>query len=133
MKNREIKFRVWDKLNREFCDWVAIGLNGIIFGCSFTYKNLSEFSGSPICGLDQKRFIAEQFTGLKDKNKREIYEGDIFDFGGPEVEDVVSVLWIGSEAAWGLSDGMLLSDYDLNEAEVIGNIHENPELLEAGK
>ena len=75
-----------------------------------------------------------QFTGLTDKNGKEIYEGDIVanDFGNAYIVNM-AVEWC-TDGYWALheidgDDTMhFVADY-LNEIEVIGNIHDNPELL----
>lgn len=126
---REIKFRAWDKnasriyqvnhidnLNnsKEICCWT----NEIEGGYRFNPLNL------------------EQFTGLHDKNGKEIYEGDIVEFKtlkmsknlGFENELVHDVVKYSDYSEW-LVGNSLLSRI-VNDSEVIGNIHENPELLE---
>ena len=80
-----------------------------------------------------------QFTGLTDKNGRKIFEGDILsahlDEDNPDYETVVQVIW--EEYGWrtmeenGLSDP--LDDEDTEIFAIIGNIHDNPELLEGGE
>lgn len=75
-----------------------------------------------------------QFTGLTDKNGKKIFEGDIILFSHPayKKEFSVCVKWnkdeVGFEAVNG--DWVDCLGYDSEFHEVIGNIHDNPELLE---
>ncbi|MBF1033775.1 MAG: hypothetical protein HXL02_03370, partial [Candidatus Nanosynbacter sp.] len=86
----------------------------------------------PIWSLDEGN-IVEQFTGLKDINGAEIFEGDIVKYG-----DNVGEVFYDSECACFNVSGFYNGSQDyptmaFNEhavMEVIGNIHENPELLE---
>ena len=126
--SREIKFRVWSEEDREYrTDCNLTGLFNSVTGTPAT-----------IYSDEGDRFDIEQYTGLKDKNGKEIYEGDIVFFftehfdkatGGFDGEDEhnATVEWFDSGFAF-----MDKIPYDPNiECEVIGNIHENPELLGA--
>ena len=128
--NRLIKFRAWNGKQMLNWDWItAMGLTSkVIINTDDTYKLM-------------------QFTGLTDKNGKEIYEGDIikwiWTYGTSEIEEVMhSTSWDGqlSEvnapfmSAWGSTDGRyyrtFMNVYDPSRfAIVVGNIYQNPELL----
>lgn len=85
--------------------------------------------------------VIEQFTGLLDRNGKEIYEGDIveedIDFNSKMTDGTFryKVYWNEDELCWSLDpigpESIHNDLWELNSScEVIGNIHENPELLE---
>ena len=71
---------------------------------------------------------AGQFTGLLDKNGKEIYEGDIYRYDNPDSINEVSYCAGGGFAGFDLTPA-IHSENRLLDVEVIGNIHDNPELL----
>ena len=79
-----------------------------------------------------------QYTGLTDKNGKKIFEGDIlkgcYDEDNPEEYTVVVVFW---DNGWRIQQDNRIPDpleeYDGRICEVIGNIHDNPELLKGGE
>jgi uncharacterized phage protein (TIGR01671 family) len=107
---REIKFRIWDR------DSMSMGQDVLVING----KGLN-------CQFQDEDFLFMQYTGLKDVNGKEIYEGDIITGGSQEVE-IVSFIDGGFEP-FSRSDGQ--GGLPPSWCEVVGNIHENPELLES--
>lgn len=129
MENRQIKFRFWGKfgeLNEEK-DECEIEM---LYGDRFCFSD-----HAPINDLfADKSFVAMQFTGLTDKNGKEIYEGDVLkinlydDEWVTKVRDYNGTLVIDVEGCdWNTTALSFLDDEA--ETEVIWNIYENPELL----
>lgn len=115
---REIKFRAWD--GKEIYENVVI-----VDGRAF--KN-EKFAGKPM-----------QYTGLNDKNGREIYEGDILTDHGDEgplyieySKEHAAFVFVDKFDSFGTTF-YTTTEISYEGFEVIGNIQENPELLEVAE
>ena len=111
--NREIKFRAWSKATEKMMDWDFIKSHG----------NLNKL----LC-LGHVKVM--QFTGLTDKNGKEIYEGDILKCDGLRI--VIQYSGCAFEGRYLGPQKDLWSPIRNNnylQWVVIGNIHQNPELL----
>ena len=117
---KEIKFRAWHK-NRE-C-FVPIQAH-------FSFDTNGE-----LYQTDYKPIELMQFTGLKDKNGKEIYEGDIVKANINNVVSIGKVVYIDDWAMFQTEFTIgNIGRYNCYEAdEVIGNIYETPELLDKDK
>lgn len=121
--SREIKFRVWDAVTKRYVD---LSTFTITYDGKLTAVTTSEIM-NPV--LNQKNYIVEQYTGLKDKNGKEIYEGDILQIDDHILGDFV-VVW--HNFGWKIKRSVGYESLSVHKSEdctVIGNIHENSELL----
>ena len=122
---RTIKFRAWDKKNKKMVmseDWLMVSGDGEVYAWELGKR------------YREKNYIPLQFTGLLDKNGKEIFDSDIL---------VVRELHDGHDEYWNQPKGPAIPfiiewdekycsfnvPYDSHYFEVIGNIYENPELL----
>lgn len=130
--SREIKFRAWDK-DRECFLPVIVGNTDIKddnWICPLTF---CEVNGEKNWYHNETCEIM-QYTGLHDKNDKEIYEGDI-------LSDNSLVIWDKRQSSFVMSKEEWLFNHYFGEGvdvengfadtEVIGNIYDNPELLES--
>lgn len=130
---RKIKYRVWDNENKSYDDpysyayYAMTQKGGLDFYCH----------GDIMDEADPDVYLVELYTGLKDKNGEEIYEGDIVrwsfkvDRNSELTYTADAVKWESyAEEEWPYST---ISGFTLPESEdgyeVIGNIHENSDLL----
>lgn len=114
---REIKFRAWDVLNKKMLSWGEV----------FDLPAWEIFPGTP----EQRAFEVMQYTGVNDKNGKEIYEGDIFQFSNGNLGEIIwSNLRAGFDVACSNAMPEELDRTLASSCEIVGNIYENKELLD---
>lgn len=132
---REIKFRAWDKGNDCMINPkdISISLNGKnLWILDPIYEDEFEL-------VSKSDFFVEQYTGLRDKNGKEVYEGDIVEvknhpfqkhsgsLTGIQINGYYSINWSEYSLTW--CAGSLLLSKLKPYITVVGNIHENADLL----
>lgn len=168
--NREIKFRAWDKINKKMVYNVGIGPDGKLSPNAEIYASSWKVNQNALDffrGIEQLFEEPQQFTGLHDKNGKEIYEGDVLGLNelpipGKQTSFGQAIVKFGDYSYLGIEygsdgygyyvegyDGYRRSDGRIDkyyfsdtgqetilhckEWEVIGNVFENPELIDTEK
>lgn len=137
--SRPLKFRAWDKINLVWLNLFKLNIEG-----DGTVTSVSDLQGE-MYGLHQVELM--QWTGLLDKKGKEVYQGDVLYFNSPEGETFyegkaavgthtcgyslqpIPKLTDEEESVKGYDSSMFWHDFS-KEVEIIGNIYENPELVD---
>ena len=152
--NRKIKFRVWDKSRKIFIDTkdatgirhvgengeLLMDFNGNLRIAIYPCGNGDNSADSVFDIINnQDNYIIQQYTGLKDKNNKEIYEGDIIKFPpdwfyihsiiGEIINDGTTFYFISNKNYCNSKIKWDVQEDGYKKTEIIGNILENPHLL----
>lgn len=123
-----IKFRVWDKENGIYLYDVQDAYDTLSGFVKYDDGEYAEYDESCFGDfLDNERYAVEQFTGLKDINGKDIYEGDVVK---NEWNEVRGVSFRRSAACFAIGNYYFGSVGSGKYLEVIGDIHRNDDLLE---
>lgn len=135
--SREIKFRVWDNIYKNYEDaaenWFGDGLELFMPERELFAASLDILQRKP------ERYVIEQFTGLKDSQGKDIYEGDLITFQRWDDDTILRgpVWWDTEAAAWAFGRyihqhcdepfdwGYPATKIRDGSIKVVGNIHEN--------
>lgn len=130
--SRPIRFRAWDRKNGKMYESAGITPHGDFLYAVKNPKGGSSWHQFDDLHIEQERvyhpndIVLMQFTGLHDKNGKEIYEGDVVTLGGVMNYEIK---FIRGGFAVDFKDGHRYLGQFANP-EIIGNIWENPELLQ---
>lgn len=118
---RKLEFKVFDKVSGEMSPSFSLFGEFTMMGAVFAWLDHVRGNVDGVCGIiDLNDLKVLQYTGLKDVNGAELYEGDIYKhWGCIEQAEFDQVIYDNMQCT--LLDG---------DFEIIGNIYENPELLE---
>ena len=133
--NREFKFRIWDSTKKK---WIKYGGNDTVYQSEYYIDvngGVRELYYDSLEAVDDNA-ILQQYTGINDKNGKEIYEGDIVKFSyylhEHDIETIVGevffkggIYYFNRDLLMATNDGNFIEE----SLEVVGNMFENPKLL----
>jgi uncharacterized phage protein (TIGR01671 family) len=138
---REIKFRAWLRSKKEMLHWrvmTALPFNQAFHqkGNHIIYDCIERNNVSVSLGEEEAEITMMQFTGMKDRDKNDIYEGDVLQPEYSRRSRKMEVVWNNDDACYDVHvhypNGMVQVErlFKNMNHNIIGNKYENPDLLE---
>lgn len=125
---REIKFRAWDNVRK-----IMFYPDELWFKSNLSWNCINRVNGFAVCETDNLNGFTMQYTGLTDKNGKEIYEGDVCStYNIDEPSNLIDTV-VFDNGSFVFKNNYKLSvelrGFKSDYIEIIGNIYENKELL----
>lgn len=126
--NREIKFRAWDNENKYMITSKQGIFTALRNSMNITVQDNGYYNNGDLLKPNKEKYTLMQYTGLKDKNGVEVYEGDkvMFDYEWTEPNEIGVITWNKDTASFQIKGHIPSSSMKhLDRMKVIGNIYEN--------
>jgi len=123
----ELKFRAWDVFNGSMIDWFEPIMTNKVLPLCMPNDHYKDATGS-------REYFLMQFAGLADNNGKDYYIGDIGQFDNGDKFYLAMENWLEVWAQWignPECEDQARDLYRISNSKIIGNIHQNPELMES--
>lgn len=138
LQTMPLRFRVWDKCSEQF--YQIKDAYPELPGLTDEFKNCSELDLMDLSSLDRSlggifkddNFVISQDTGMKDKNGKSVFASDIVDIQGVKyyVDFAYGGFWFNNDRRKWKAYRAFTHLHEWSDTEIIGNLFQNPELLE---